>query len=82
MVGGTATARGTDRKSHLCNAAEEHLEQGEEEEARVQLAIGNAVRMDMCAQEKCGCDEGNNASLHEHKHFVKLGKDTCEQSRT
>lgn len=33
-----AKAEEADRKSHLSNAAEEHLEQTEEEEPRVELA--------------------------------------------
>lgn len=74
------TAGETDRKRHLRNAAEEHLEQGEEEEAGVELAIGNAVRVDMCAQEECGCNEGNNASLYKHRHVLSTENDTCEES--
>ena len=60
------TAGETDRKCHLRNAAEEHLKQGEEEEAGVELPIFNAVRVDVCAQEERGCNEGNNASLYRH----------------
>ena len=59
-----AKAGEADRKSHLSNAAEEHLEQAEEEETGVELALGNAVGVQMGAQEKGGCNEGNNASLH------------------
>ena len=58
-----------DRKSHLSNAAEEHLEQAEEEETRVELALGNAVGVQMGAQEQGGRNEGNDASLH--KQFLR-----------
>lgn len=74
------TAGDTDRKCHLRNAAEEHLEQGEEEEAGVELTIGNAVRVDMCAQEECGCNESNNASLYKHRHVFSTQNRICEES--
>ena len=64
-----AKAGEADCKSHLSNAAEEHLEQAEEEEARVELALGNAVGVQMGTQEQGGRNEGNNASLH--KQFLQ-----------
>ena len=57
-------AEEADRKSHLSNATEEHLEQAEEEETRIELTLSNAVGVQMGAQEEGGSYEGNNTSLH------------------
>ena len=35
------------RKCHLCNSAEEHLQQTEEEEPRVELTLSYAVGMEV-----------------------------------
>ena len=57
-------AEEADRKSHLSNATEEHLEQAEEEETRIELTLSNAVGVQMGAKEEGGSYEGNNTSLH------------------
>ena len=53
----------TYRKGHLCNAAEEHLQQGEEEEARVELTLSNAVGVQVGPQEQSGSNECHYAGL-------------------
>lgn len=64
-----AKAGEADRKSHLSNAAEEHLKQAEEEKPGVELALRNAVGVQMGAQKQGRRNESNNASLH--KQFLQ-----------
>lgn len=54
------------RKSHLCNATEEHLQQREEEEARIQLALGDAVGVEVSSEEQSGCNQCYNPGLQMH----------------
>lgn len=68
----------TYRKGHLCNATEEHLEQGEEEEAGIQLALAHAVGVQMGTQEEGGSNEGYNAGLDSLEDVDKEGAlDEC-----
>ena len=51
------------RESHLGNAIEEHLQGGEEKEARIQVRIVDAVWGDVSAKEQCCADDACEGCL-------------------
>lgn len=54
---------------HLCNAIEKHLEGAEEEEARIQVSIVDAVGRNVSAQEQRGADDGCEGCLYADLKF-------------
>ena len=51
------------RGSHLGDAVEEELQEGEEEEAGVDVGVGERLAMDVGAQEQRGRHNGHNRHL-------------------
>ena len=66
----TTSSVHTYRKGHLCNTAEEHLQQGEEEEAGVELTLSNAVGVQVGPQKQGGSNECHYASLQSMHMFL------------
>ncbi len=54
------------RKGHLCNSAEEHLQQAEEEETGVELTLCYAVGVEVGPQEQGGRNDCHYGRLERH----------------
>jgi hypothetical protein len=58
------------RKGHLCNTAEKHLQQAEEEEAGVELTLCYAVGVEVGPQKQGGCNDCHYGCLERHTRRV------------